>query len=146
MADRMSMQVAPGAKNLDPSELLGDVDARDIQVGVEHGPSGTQYNRMAAPWAGAAYVVNGDGSITKIAGRDGALTGEELENQYPNLRDVWVQFARAQQNRDASPGSFEALLTDLQSVASNLSDVGQMAESEGQSLAARKMAARQGSL
>lgn len=140
MADRISMEVAPGVKNLDPAALLEGIDIRDIQIGVEHGPTGQTYNRMAVPWAGAAYTLV-DGSWTKIAGRPGSISGDEVENNYPNLADVWRQFAQAQQNRDSNPGSFTALVNDLRSVARSINNVGTQSPGEGTSLRAMKLAA-----
>lgn len=145
MSNKIGMELFQGAKNLDPSHFVGERDLRDIHVGIEHGPSGTTYNRLALPWSGAAYTLV-DGDWVQIAGRPGAMTGEELENSYPNLAQVWRQFARAQNDRQSNPGTFESLKADLGRVAAQLNEVGQMGEGEGISLRDQKLARKRGNI
>lgn len=141
MADKITMELFPGAKNLPPGEFLRGRDLRDIQVGVVHGPTGKTYNRLAVPWAGAAYTLVG-GNWVKITGRDGAMSGSEMEQKYPNLVGVWRSFASAQGSRDSNPGSFEALVADLRRVAQNISPQGRMNPNDGISLQAQKQKAK----
>lgn len=143
MANKLNALFPQGVSNVDPGAILSGYDLRDVQVGIEHGPTGTVYNRKAVPWSGGAYTLV-DGNWTKIGGRPGALSGREVEAQYSNLADVWRQFAQAQRNRDDNPGGFEALVADLRRVSNSISSVGTMSESEGISYRAQKMQAERG--
>lgn len=108
----------PGLKNTDPSALVmaSPVDIVDVHIGIEHGPSGTVYNRMALPWSGADYERVG-GSWVKVAGRDNALSGEQMERAYPQIVSRWEQFASEQQSMNGrSPGTFEDLVEELRRV------------------------------
>jgi len=145
MASQIGMELFQGAKNLDPGHYVGERDLREFHIGITHGPSGATYSRLALPWAGAAYTfVNGD--LVKVMGRPGALDGNEMEDTYPNLVSVWSNFADAQSQRDSNPGSFGALVADLQAIAQDLPSVGQMdpEQGEGTSLRARKVRVSQG--
>lgn len=144
MANKLAMEVAGGLSNVDPSAILGSIDPRNVHVGIEHGPSGTTYNRKALPWEGAAYTnING---WTKIAGRPDAATGEELEKNYGDLTEVWSQFDRAQDERASNPGTFGALVSDLRRVAQNIGGTSGELDpelGEGSSIRARKQRAKQ---
>lgn len=105
----------PGLKNTDPAALVqaSPVSIQDVHIGIEHGPSGTTYNRMALPWSGADYErVNG--GWRKVAGRDNALSGEAMERAYPQIVQRWEQFASEQQAlAGSSPGTFDQLVEEL---------------------------------
>jgi len=143
MADKISMELFPGAKNLDPSAFLTGRDLRDIQVGVEHDPTGQTYNRLAVPWAGAAYTFNRNGEVIKVAGRPGAYDGDEMMDSYPNLVAVWRDFARAQETRPSGDGAanndFTTLVSQLKQAAQRISQQGRMPEDKGISLRAQKL-------
>lgn len=145
MASKLAMSVGAGLNNLDPGEFLQSIDPRDVHVGIENPwadtPGGSDqptYNRAALPWEGAAYTLVG-GDWVKVGGRPNAVSGEQLENQFPNLAAVWSSFARAQGNRASDPGSLPQLRADLVSVAQNISSPGEMSEDEGQSIRALKL-------
>lgn len=150
MTTRLAMEEAGGLSSAPPSALLQQVDPRDVNVGIknpyyEKGHSDQEYyNRKALPWEGAAYSIAG-GSVVQVAGRSEAASGTKIEQNHPNLAEVWQRFARAQQNRDPNPGNIDALMADLRSVASNLDKVGTIDPSagEGQSLRALKARAKQ---
>lgn len=143
MAKKVDMAYAPGTANLDPSVFFSDRDIRDIQVGATNASGEGTHNRLAVPWAGAAYTFV-DGSLVKVAGRDGAMEGPELERKYSNLVGVWQSFAQAQKARDNEPGSYDALRADLGRVANRISSQGRMAEDEGRSLRAMKLQRQKG--
>lgn len=141
MASKINYMKGLGIKNLDPGQLTQGVDLTDVHVGIVHGPSGTQYNKMAVPWAGGVYVVMPNGDIEKIGGRDGAVEGDAID-QFGNLGTVWRNFAQAQRNQRQTGEmnrSFEQLIAELESVASNLSRPGQQGPGEGTSLRAKKV-------
>lgn len=143
MAKKTSMKVMPGVSGVGAAELLKaradqGVDLRDIQVGAKNASGEGTHNRMAVPWAGAAYTqVNG--SWVKVGGRDNALSGRAMENTYPNLVDSWEGFASAQRDREANPGTWEALMSDMARVAPTGQNYGQMDEDQGVSLRAQKL-------
>lgn len=144
MANKLAMTTAGGISRLPPNELLRGIDPRDVHVGVENpwadtpgGSDRERYNRAALPWEGAAYTLVG-GSWRKVAGRPNAVSGEQLENQFPNLAAVWQSFARAQSGRGSS-GSLPQLRADLVAAAQQVSSPGSMSESEGQSIRALKL-------
>lgn len=145
MANKLAMTVGGGLSGLDPGEILQSLDPRDIHVGVDNPwadtPGGSDretYNRAALPWEGAAYTLVG-GSWVKVGGRPNAVTGEQLENQFPNLAAVWQSFARAQSGRGSS-GSLPQLRADLVQAAQQVSSPGRMdpGAGEGQSIRALK--------
>ena len=150
MSNRLGMEVAGGLSSAPAETILSGIDPRNVNIGIknpwfEEGLSDQEYyNRKALPWEGAAYAIAG-GTIVKVAGRPDALSGDEIENQYPNLAEVWNRFARAQQDRQSNPGSISALVNDQRRVADQIGDVGQIApeRGEGQSLRAMKAAAKQ---
>jgi hypothetical protein len=150
MANKLAMEVAGGLSSAPAEAILSSIDPRDVNVGIknpayEDGLSDQEfYNRKALPWEGAAYAVAG-GTIVKVAGRSGAASGPEIEQQYPNLAEVWQRFAAAQQDRQANPGSLSALINDQRRVANQIGDVGTIdpQRGEGTSLTARKAAAKQ---
>lgn len=144
MASKLAMTVGGGLNKLDPGEFLNSIDPRDVHVGVENPwadtPGGSDqetYNRAALPWEGAAYTLVG-GSWVKVGGRPNAVTGEQLENQFPNMAQVWQSFARAQSGRGDS-GSLPQLRADLVQAAQQVSSPGEQAEGEGQSIRALKL-------
>lgn len=149
MANKLAMEVAGGLSSAPASAILNSIDPRDVNVGIknpwfEEGLSDQEfYNRKALPWEGAAYAITG-GTIVKVAGRSNAATGPEIENQYPNLAEVWNRFARAQQDRQSNPGSISALVNDQRRVAQQIGDVGEInpERGEGTSLRAMKAAAK----
>lgn len=150
MANRLAMEVAGGLSSAPAESILSSIDPRDVNVGIKNpwfdeGLSDQEYyNRKALPWEGAAYAVVG-GNIVKVAGRPGAATGEEIESQYPNLAEVWSRFAAAQGDRQANPGSINALVNDQRRVANQIGNVGTMNpdQGEGTSLRAAKAAVSQ---
>lgn len=146
MASVLGMRVAGGLNDLPAREIISGIDPRDIIVGVENAwadtPGGSdqeRYNRMAQPWAGAAYTLVG-GDWVKVGGRPNAVDGDQLERQFPNLAAVWQSFARAQGNRQSSPGSLPQLRADLIEVARQIDSPGRIdpGAGEGQSLRALK--------
>jgi len=149
---KLARQVAGGLSSVDPSHILSTIDPRDVNVGIDNpyyaaGESDQEtYNRHALPWEGAAYAVTGTGEIIKVAGREGAASGNEIMNSHGNLSEVWTRFAAAQQARDPDPGSISALIEDQRSLAlqANL-DVGESdpGRGEGESLQAKKVQRRQ---
>lgn len=148
MASKINFEKGLGVKNLDPGQLVQGMDLTDVHVGIVHGPSGTQYNRMAVPWAGGVYVVMPNGDIEKIGGREGAVSGQAIE-RFGNLGTVWRNFAQAQRNNRQTGDlgrSFEQLIAELEDVASNLPSPGQneARNGEGVSLYAQKVRATQG--
>lgn len=126
MGNKIGRQVAQGVKNADPATLLEafgqGVDLRDLHIGIEHGPSGTVYNKVAVPWAGGLYTQIGN-QWRKVGGRPGAISGDALEARYPAIAEVWRNFEQAQQNREADPGDFAGLVADLERVASDLPEI-----------------------
>jgi len=150
MANKLGMEVAGGLSSAPAETVLNGIDPRDVNVGIKNpwydeGLSDQEfYNRKALPWEGAAYAVAG-GTIVKVAGRSGAASGPEIEQQYPNLAEVWQRFAAAQQDRQANPGSLSALINDQRRVANQIGDVGTIdpQRGEGTSLVAQKAAAKQ---
>lgn len=150
MANKLAMEVAGGLSSADPSVIMGQIDPRNVNVGIdnpyyESGYSDQEtYNRKALPWEGAAYAIVG-GSIVKVAGRAGAADGEEIENSYPNLAEVWNRFAQAQRDRQSNPGSIDALIADQRRVAQQIGQVGQLDPElgEGTSLRAQKQQIKQ---
>lgn len=146
MANKIQKELFQGAKGLDPSYFVAERDLSNIHVGIEHGPTGTVYNRMALPWAGGAYTLV-EGDWRKVAGRDGALSGPAMEEKYGNLTQVWRQFASAQGAREDNPGTFESLVADQRRVAERINEVGEKPESESNSLRGLKLTAtRDGSM
>lgn len=148
MANRSAIEIAGGLSSVEPAALLGTIDPRNVNIGIDNpwydeGLSDQEtYNRKALPWAGAAYAVVG-GSIVQVAGRPDALSGSEMESQYPNLAEVWTRFAAAQNNRDPNPGSLNALVADMRQVAQDIGNVGTInpEQGEGTSLRALKASA-----
>lgn len=149
MANKLGMEVAGGLSSAPAETVLNGIDPRDVNVGIKNpwydeGLSDQEYyNRKALPWEGAAYAVAG-GTIVKVAGRAGAADGNEIEQQYPNLAEVWQRFASAQRDRQANPGSISALVNDQRRVAQQIGDVGTInpQRGEGTSLVAQKAAAK----
>lgn len=96
----------PGLAGLDPGAAIqgSPVNMEDVHIGIEHGPSGTMYNRAAFDWEGASYSqVNG--SWVKVAGRSNALSGSALERKYPGLTSRWESFGSAQSRRPSGEGA-----------------------------------------
>ena len=140
------MEVAGGLSSAPAESILSGIDPRDVNVGIknpwfEDGLSDQEfYNRKALPWEGAAYTIAG-GSVVKVAGRPDAADGSEIESQYPNLAEVWNRFARAQQDRQANPGSISALVNDMRRVADQIGEVGQIDPERGEGTSLRAMKA-----
>ena len=140
------MEVAGGLSSAPAESILSGIDPRDVNVGIknpwfEEGLSDQEfYNRKALPWEGAAYTIAG-GSVVKVAGRPDAADGSEIESQYPNLAEVWNRFARAQQDRQANPGSISALVNDMRRVADQIGDVGTIDPERGEGTSLRAMKA-----
>lgn len=147
MASKLAMTTGAGLNKLPAGEILQRIDPRDVHVGVENpwadtpgGSNQERYNRAALPWEGAAYTLVG-GSWIKVGGRPNAVTGEQLENQFPNLAEVWQSFARAQSGRGPS-GSLPQLRADLVSAAQAVSSPGQMDPGAGQGQSIRALKQR----
>lgn len=108
----------PGLSGLSPAAAIqaSPVNMEDVHIGIEHGPTGTVYNRAALPWEGASYTkING--SWRKVAGRQNALSGKRMESAYPSITSRWDDFARGQGSRPASSGTFDQLMEDLREAA-----------------------------
>jgi len=108
----------PGLASLDPGAAMqaSPVNMEDVHIGIEHGPTGTVYNRAALPWEGASYrQINGN--WRKVAGRANALSGERMASAYPDITDRWETFARGQGGRPSTSGTFDQLLEDLREAA-----------------------------
>lgn len=148
MGAKINFEKGLGIKNLDPGQLVQGLDLTDVHVGIVHGPSGTQYNRMAVPWAGGVYVVMPNGDIEKLGGREGAVSGDAID-RFGNLGTVWRNFAQAQRNSRQTGElnrSFEQLIAELEDVASTLPEPGtnEARNGEGITLYAQKVRATQG--
>jgi hypothetical protein len=118
MAIREISTEQPGLKNTDPAALVqaSPVDIEDVHIGIEHGPTGTVYNRMALPWSGGRYNRIG-GSWEKTHGRDNALSGERMEENFPDITSRWGSFASDQQQISGQDfASFEELVQELSRV------------------------------